>query len=297
MTFPNVVIAGAPKSGTTSLFQWLAAHPAVVTSKDKETYYLIDPGYPLFKEDSNYSSGGLSEYSRVFPDYPKGQLCIEATPDYMYQQTALKVLSELPSRPKIIFILRNPVDRVLSLYRFARNNIGSLEHGISVSEFISSVKNGLLSKDQILNNALLHSEYHVWLEKWIRACGKSRIEVLFFEDMTNSPFPFMEGLCNLTGIDSDFYKDFYFKPANQSHQIRSTKMLRIRNVIGRALPILNRFYFIKAIYRMINVSPAMRSQPSDAAAINELYEYFVEPNRKLSSLLDKELPRVWTKQI
>ena len=47
---PNVVIAGAPKCGTTSLFAWLADHPDVCGSNVKEARYFLDPGDPLFDE-------------------------------------------------------------------------------------------------------------------------------------------------------------------------------------------------------------------------------------------------------
>lgn len=297
MSLPNLVIAGAPKSGATSLFQWLAAHPSVVTSRVKETYYCMDSGYPLFKEGSNYLTGGLSGYSKFFPTYKPGQLCIEATPDYMYQQTAIKVLSELPTRPTIVFILRNPVDRVLSLYRFAQNNVGSLNSGISVGEFVSQARNGTLAEDQILNSALLHSEYHIWLDPWVQACGKSRIKVLFFEDMVNDPLNLMEELCTQTGIDGEFYKDFPFKPENQSRQIRSSLFLRIKNIFERELPFFGKFYFVKSFYRLINVREEKTSRAYDTAVVNSLYEYFSEPNRKLALLLDKQLPFDWTKKI
>ena len=42
MTFPNLVIAGAPRCGTSSLFRWLADHPNVCTSAATETRYLLD---------------------------------------------------------------------------------------------------------------------------------------------------------------------------------------------------------------------------------------------------------------
>lgn len=293
MPLPNLVIAGAPKSGTTSLFQWFAAHPSVVTSRVKETYYLMDSGYPLFKEGANYLTGGLSGYSKFFPTYKSGQLCIEATPDYMYQKAALKVLSELPTQPTIVFILRNPVDRVLSLFRFAKNNVGSLDPDISVSEFINTARNGTLSKDKILNGALLHSEYHAWLGAWIQACGKSRIKVLFFEDMVNDPLTFMEGLCTLMEIDGKFYKQFVFKPENQSRQIRSIKLLYVKNFFYSVVPFMSKFWFMKSIYRMVNVNTENEKQEYDAATVNALHEYFAEPNRKLSLLLDKELPATW----
>lgn len=295
MSLPNLVIAGAPKSGTTSLFQWLAAHPSVVTSKVKETYYLIDSDYPLFKKDSNFLKDGIRGYAKLFPVYRTGQLCMEATPDYMYQQTAIKVLSELATCPLIIFVLRNPVERILSLHRFAQNNVGSLDHKISLTEFIENVKSSSLHKDQILNSALLHSEYHIWLDAWIQACGKARIKVLFFEDMVNNPLAFIEGVCDMTGIDDKFYNQFTFNPENQSRQIRSVKLLMLKNVVERAMPFLTKIPFIKSIYRKVNVNFESKQQSTDMAAINSLYEYFVEPNRKLALLLDIKLPATWSR--
>lgn len=293
---PNLVIVGAPKSGTTSLFKWLSEHPSVVTSKNKETYYLIDSGYPLFKGESNYLEGGLIGYSKLFPAYKSGTLCIEATPDYMYQQTALKVLSELPSRPTIVFILRNPVDRILSLIRFAKNNVGSLDKEVSLQEFLERAKEGGFPDDQILNDALLQSEYHIWIERWIQCCGKSRIVVLFFDDMVKAPYSLMENLCKLCGIDGGFYKHFDFKPVNQSRKIRSVKLLQLRTAIERRYPVLMRISVVKTLYRSLNVKSEALTETYDMDTVNGLYEYFEQPNQKLAKLLGKELPANWSRK-
>jgi len=294
MSLPNLVIAGAPKSGTTSLFTWLAEHPSVVTSGVKETYYLMDSGYKLFKADANYLSGGLSGYSEIFPEYKSGQLCIEATPDYMYQQTALDVLSKLPTQPLIVFILRNPVERVLSLRRFAQNTVGSMGHEVSVNQFISGLMSGAKSGDHILDDALLHGEYHLWLERWIQACGKSRIEIVFFEDMVNDPYSYMERLCFLAGIDATFYKQFEFSPKNKSQRIRSSKLLSVKKHIEQSVPVLLKSGLLKQLYRMLNMHPVNEeAQSGDGVAITQLQEYFVEPNRKLAQLLERELPASW----
>jgi len=37
--YPNLVVAGAPKCGTSSLYFWLAAHPEVAASREKETFF------------------------------------------------------------------------------------------------------------------------------------------------------------------------------------------------------------------------------------------------------------------
>ena len=39
---PNVIIAGAPKCGTSSLYFWLSAHPEVKASMVKETFFFAD---------------------------------------------------------------------------------------------------------------------------------------------------------------------------------------------------------------------------------------------------------------
>lgn len=296
MPLPNLVIAGAPKSGTTSLFKWLAAHPSVVTSKAKETYYLIDPNYPLFNRDSNYLTGGVAGYSGLFPAHNPGFLCMEATPDYMYQQTALKVLSELPTRPTIVLILRNPVERVLSLIRFAKNNVGSLGNNVTVREFLDLAREGGFGDDAILNNALLHSEYHIWIERWIQCCGKPRVMVLFFEDMANDPHSFMKDFCKTNRIDGEFYKHFDFKPENQSRQIRSARLIRVRYAIERRFPVLMRIALVKTLYRWLNVKPERAAEVSGGDVMNGLYEYFAEPNRKLAMLLGRELPASWTRK-
>ena len=293
--FPNLVIVGAPKSGTTSLFEWLVEHPSVDASRVKETYYLIDSCYPLFKKDLNYLVGGLDGYSKLFSANKTSLLCIEATPDYMYQQTALKVLSKLPNQPRIVFILRNPVERILSLYRFAQNNVGSIGSNITLDEFLNLVRAGGFGNDTILNDALLHSEYHVWIERWIKEFGSSRIEVLFFEDMIKNPKLFMNNFCKQHGIDGEFYNDFNFMPKNQSRQIRSAHLLQIRTAIERRSPFVMNLLLVKIIYRFLNIKPKMKQKINDIDLIRDLYKYFAEPNRKLSILLGKKIPANWSK--
>lgn len=298
MSFPNLVIAGTPKSGTTSLFSWLSEHQNVVHSRVKETYYLMDSESPFFCRDSNYLSNGLEGYSALFPAYTPDQICIEATPDYMYQATALKVLSSLPTHPIIVFLLRDPTERILSLHRFARNNVGSLNHDMSVSEFVSRLLSGSLNKDEILNNALLHGKYHTWLQVWFQECGRERVKVFFFDDMVNDPLKFMKHFCAEIGIASYFYETFNFLPKNRSRQIRSSKLLQLRNSIKRRVPsLVARAGILKKIFEVINTSKLDEKTEhcySDHD-IHILRNYYDEPNRKLASLLEKKLPAAWGK--
>ena len=126
MVLPNVIIAGAAKCGTTSLFHWLSDHPEVCASKEKELCFFYDKDWPLWnkKVKYNYHLNGLEKYQNLFEHCKSvnAKVVIEATPNYLYSRTALNVIPTLNPRPKILFILRKPSDRVYSIYQFFKNN-------------------------------------------------------------------------------------------------------------------------------------------------------------------------------
>ena len=66
MTYPNSIIAGAPKCGTTSLFYYLSSHPEVCSSNIKETRYLLDKDDALFNKKRNYYIDGIEGYKHYF---------------------------------------------------------------------------------------------------------------------------------------------------------------------------------------------------------------------------------------
>ena len=66
MTFPNFVIGGAPKCGTSSLFSWLADHPQVCGSSVKEPFFLMDEGNPMLRKACNVHDHGIEAYSSFF---------------------------------------------------------------------------------------------------------------------------------------------------------------------------------------------------------------------------------------
>jgi hypothetical protein len=110
---PRVIIAGAQKAGTTSLFGYLAGHPRCLRPLTKEINFF----------DQNYARGERW-YRMHFPiaarateqsaGESEGLFCIEASPHYMFEpQVASRVHQLLPDA-KAIFLLRNPVNRAYS---------------------------------------------------------------------------------------------------------------------------------------------------------------------------------------
>jgi len=287
------VVAGAPRCGTTALFRWAAAHPQIGTPRIKETRYLNDPGHPLFNPRSNYPKHGLEGYNRIIPYRIGARAYLEATPDYMYQETALSVLAELPTKPKIIFLLREPAERMLSLFKYAMNNVGSLDARLSIQECLLAARDGRPLGDQILNSAFQHSVYHTWLEKWISRLGRSRVHVYFFDELANEPLKMMRDFCRRIGVDEEFYDTFHFRPENQSYVVRSPVLARAKFALRKLRPAARPARSIIRAYHAINARRDARAPAVDKALNDQLRDRFAEHNRRLAQLLQRELPSSW----
>jgi lipopolysaccharide transport system ATP-binding protein len=101
---PGLIIPGAMKAGTTSLFAHLAGHPQLVPAAGKETHYF-----------DWHTRRGPAWYARQFRRRP-GLLAFEATPYYMFEPRVPRLVRELVPDVKLMFLLRDPVDRAFSHY-------------------------------------------------------------------------------------------------------------------------------------------------------------------------------------
>ncbi|MEM9938481.1 MAG: sulfotransferase domain-containing protein [Pseudomonadota bacterium] len=103
MTLPNFIIAGAPKSGSSSLWNYMRQHPDVYFPENKELFFF----------DFNFDKG-LSWYENWFADHQSQKAVGEATVWYMrWDEVPERMAQTLPD-VKLIFLLRNPVDRAYS---------------------------------------------------------------------------------------------------------------------------------------------------------------------------------------
>lgn len=290
MTLPNLVIAGAPKCGTTSLFAWLAAHPAVCGSSVKETRYLLDRGDLNFQAASNYHDHGLAGYEPYFADCSgaSAKIVLEATPDYLYHQTALEVLSGLEPRPQILFMLRKPAERVYSYYQFARGDRAIIDAGITFPRFVEMARAGdsYLARRGTTAEALAHSRYVDYIEKWLARFPSSEVHLLLFEDLKRDPRSFMRGVAERFGISAEFYDDYAFHRKNPSYRVRWHRLHRFRRELGRLLPPGPRRVLKTAtqpLYSRVNVLRGGQARSDDdQAVLEELDAEFALHNERLA---------------
>lgn len=130
----DFIIIGAPKAGTTSLFEYLRTHPELHLPKWKETNFFLD---------HTYGRGVEWYFDWILEGAPAGAVCGEASVRYMAgtartesadgkpegaaeDERALAPEAVVPARihaalpdVKLIALLRDPVDRCVSEYGMA----------------------------------------------------------------------------------------------------------------------------------------------------------------------------------
>ncbi len=302
MRLPNVVIAGAPKCGTTSLHNWLADHPEVFGSSIKETKYLLDEGFPGFNPYANYRTNGLDGYKTYFSHriHTNAKLILESTPSYIYQKTALEVLSNLTTKPKVIFVLRKPSERVFSLYNFAHNNAAAMVKRISFPQFIEMVKddnNEFLKDKPILRDVIKHSQYVEYLHAWISSLESERIHVLLFEDMKKNPRIFMKALSQRLNIDPTFYDRYDFKRHMETYNI---KIPFLHKFLKRTfsftyskinlIPAGSLREFLRTVYfKVISSKAGIKKSPNDHLVLKMLDKEFLPYNQRLAQMVKIDL--------
>ena len=109
---PDFFIAGALKCGTTSLWNYLRAHPAVFMPANKE------PNYFCSDLPADLRVGTLAEYEALFSTAPPHALTGEASVFYLYSKVAIGQIMAHNANAKIIVMLRDPIEAARSMHAF-----------------------------------------------------------------------------------------------------------------------------------------------------------------------------------
>lgn len=205
---PNTFIVGAPKCGTTSLHRYLQEHPDVFLPRIKEPGYFA-PDVPGTKQRQRFAyPADEARYLALFTPAGAVTRIAESSTNYLMSHGAPERIREFTTDPRIIVMVRNPVDLIQSLHHHRVSN--GTEPIIDLAAALDADIDRIAGKRlppglrgygvAYRDNAMLGEQ----LERWIDRFGRDRVAVIVFDDfVTDTPREFRRVL-QFLDVDASF---------------------------------------------------------------------------------------------
>ena len=170
---PSFFIVGPPRTGTTWLHAVLS-QSAWLSHPTKETRFF-----------DKYFDRGLTWYRSHYKRANHGRAVGEVAPTYFASVKARERIAQVIPLAKIVCTFRDPVERVVSLYRLKR------AYG-----WISWTFEDALWRDPELMES---SRYVAHLREWIRVFGQSQVMATVHDDMETDPQGYLDKIVDFVG--------------------------------------------------------------------------------------------------
>jgi hypothetical protein len=226
-------IIGAQRAGTTSLAKILDAHPQINMAKPfkPEAKYFLNTD----RANLNYN-----EYLKLFFSKRSNEKLLgEKTTAYLDNDIFVgKKIKKIISNFKCIIILRDPIIRAFSHYKFSKRN--ALEDlnftkAIKLEKIRSKNYNSSINK-KISSNPFAYVErgkYYKYILQWEKLLKKKNIIILIFENFFQD-LNYIKMLYKKLGVNENFApRNFNIKYNNSNHKQTNLEKLKIINVLKK----------------------------------------------------------------
>ena len=255
---PDFFIIGAMKSATSTLHNQLNAQPGIFMSTPKE---------PNFFSDNPIYNRGLDWYEDLFKGAQEYDICGESSTHYTklpdYPHTIRRLKDALPN-PKLIYIMRHPVDRLISHYM----------HQWSEGVISCDIDKAIDRYPELIN----YSCYGKQLIPFLDAFGVEALLPVLFSDLKLSPQSSLEMIGKFIGV-TDLARLHWDLKDGQDNVSKN----RIRRFCGSELIInsapmtwVRRTFVPQGVRDRIKEFLAMRTRPelseSQLAKVTEVFD-------------------------
>ncbi|MGJ3237293.1 MAG: sulfotransferase family protein [Anaerolineae bacterium] len=285
---PNFFLVGAPRSGTTAMYNYLDAHPQVKMSSYKEPHYF---GRDLVGLQFQVFRGKEDEYLKLFDTQTNADYVGEASVFYLFSKQAPKEIYNFNTNARILIMLRSPLEVLNSMFHHVKLT-GDINY--------DSYTDLLADADKIRQNADSNSRLHFLLgegvcyseqvARYFDVFGREQVHVILYDQFRNQTAEEYRRVLTFLDIDPSFQPD-EFAVINPARQVRNpllhsiTKSQRLVKLGSKmpfiALPI---YRFIKSL----NTVPLERDDLLDEV-VNQLMSSIAPDVLRLSQLLGQDL--------
>lgn len=266
LALPDFMIVGAMKCATSTLHDQLAQQPGIHMSTPKEPNF--------FSNDEIYKKG-MGWYSGLFRQ-EAGLLQGESSTHYTklptYPHTLTRMLDNGLAKTKFIYVIREPVSRL-------------------VSQYIHEWSQGLLKED--INTAIKsfpilveYSRYNYQYQAYLQHFDASQILVVFYERLIDQPQQELEKICRFLGYPHRPAWNFELEAQNVSaKRIRKFPLYSLI-VESRPLAFIRRTFIPQNLRDAVKDRLVMKSRPQlSEDSVRYLNDIFDDDLRQLGKAL------------
>ena len=205
---PDFIIGGAPKCGTTALWNFLNEMPGICMATMKEPKFFTEIEGQMSTRihgDGPRTSGnfkkGFDWYAGLFDHVNEGQLLGEASTLYFCNNDAAEKIHRYAPDVKLIFMLRNPIERTYSHYW------QEFKLGFDFPDFETMAK-----IDHPRFRFYVHvSHYKIHLERYFSFFKRANILIIILEDFKKDASKEFERIVSFLGLSKDSIQGINFK--------------------------------------------------------------------------------------
>ena len=292
---PNFFIVGAPKSGTTALFEYLSSHPQICMAAYKEPHYFADDMQGYGRAES------LEEYLSFFSHCSDKALAVgEGSVWYLRSRNALRNIRDFSPDARIIIMLRNPIELVHSFHAQAMYSYIEDEADLEAAWNLQDLRRQgqrIPEGNQVVETLMYGDLGRLGeqVENALSIFPKEQVQIIFFEDFVADTLQAYRNTLSFLGVDQDERTDF--PPVNEAKRHRFKWLGKA--TLQAPVPVVAAVRFVRKSTGMdpMRVVRAIRQwntarQPKALLSDGfrrELAEYFQDDVRLLERLTERDL--------
>lgn len=275
MSKVGLMLIGAQKAGTTSLYQYLLQHPQIEFSSVKEITYFIDSA--LYARGEDY-------YHAFFTEGLRGEVVAGVHVHMLPSDDAPARVYAYNPKMKLVVLLREPMARAWSAFNYAvQNGWEASDTGILESMELEDERRRSRDHRQIYDLAYFYNGlYWRHLSRWLRYFPREQFLILKSSDLRNDPQATLARAWEFLEVSDSVYVDTSreFNKAGRVrwqwiNKIRFSKTSRFKSALRALLPgkvgIWIRSRVLPAVSRMNTVETAPIEPPAEFKAVAERY--------------------------
>ena len=288
--YPDFIIIGAMKAGTTALHDHLSKHPSLFLSKKKEPQYFSSPGErqlpPWVLPTDLHSQKRMvvtkEQYKELFSG-GGGRIAGESSVMYLHDPSSAARAAAANPEMKVIALLREPAARAFSAWSFL------VRLGLEDLDFEQALA---AEPDRIMGPGFHYVEMGAYareLEPWIVAFGRDQVLPIDFARFSRNTSDVINEVCGFLEIDPSLIPE-KVAMRNTGGQIPSGRfqrwfVRRVRIIVSDRIP--SRIaHPINLVWQKLFMKDA---EPMSHATAEEIRTRLLEQTELLEQMLGWDL--------